>query len=126
MKKFIIIVFISLFAWSIPAFGSEWVLFNATADGKHYYEKESIEKNGKVLKVWTMSEHRTPRKDKKGKAVVTDMFLSEIDCSERTMKAFSITKVYEDKTSSSDYVNGKPVAIQPDSMGDILLQAVCR
>lgn len=126
MNKMIIIALLLMFVWPMPALGSDWILLHTTQEGKHYYEKETIERKAHILKVWTMSDYITPRKDKRGRAIVRDTFLSEINCSERTVKPVSVSKTYEDESSGSDYVKGNAVTVEPDSIGGLLLKAVCR
>jgi hypothetical protein len=110
----------------MPAFGSDWILLSVTQDGKHYYKEESIETKNNILKVWTMTDYMTPRKDKKGRLIVRDTFLSEINCKEHAVKPVSVTKTFEDKSKVKEYVKGFAVKVDPDSFGALLLKAVCR
>ena len=127
MKKIIILALLSLLLWSIPAFGSQWIVYATFDKGQHSFDKESIVKKNKLVTVWSKTVYSSPEYDVEGKKMDEELWQHEINCSERTQRYLSFTIRFSDGTSRSEKANSITYqAIPPDSLGDRLLMKVCK
>lgn len=67
MKRILLVVFLSVFVWSIPAFGAQWIVYATFDKGQHSFDRESIVRKNKLVTVWSKIVYSSPEYDVEGK-----------------------------------------------------------
>lgn len=120
------------------AMGAEWVYFATTAEGSHYYDKETVKKTNTTVTVWektVFSEEAKRGKEKflrgtgeyKGQKLGHAVTVSEFNCRGAKARSLSMT-IYD--------IDGKRVAgspaggsswrdLAPGTLHERLFQLVC-
>ncbi|WP_373320986.1 surface-adhesin E family protein [Paraburkholderia flagellata] len=118
-----------LAACVIPAHASNWMQVTAGGDGVEYLDSQSIVKSGGRVKVWTKYVFKQPHfVGEETKLTAYEVTHLEYDCKERTVWSSSSTR-YDDEGSVIRSIDGIPsmrTDVVPDSIGETVLNAVCR
>jgi hypothetical protein len=121
-----------LFAASVNAQGDRWVGVGRDKDAVYYVDKQTLERTGSTVKVWTLQNYSTRQQipvTKLGYRSVKEFF--KFDCEKRTLEVLSRSK-YSETSGKGDVIasrtwpeglNTEPVV--PDTTGEGLLRFVC-
>jgi hypothetical protein len=91
--------------------------------GRIYLDTRTVERNGQRVSVWLRTDLTVPGKG--GETVWMDH--REYDCVARTTRLLAYSELMSDgsvRTTNSNVV-AQPQAVQPDSVGEAELEAVC-
>ncbi len=140
MRLFGIITAVILIAGSLcNAWGAEWIYFAATAEGTHYYDKDSVKKTNTSVSVrekTVFSENGKRSKEKflrgtgeyKGQTLDHVITVSEFNCT--GAKARSLSMVIYDidgKRVAGSPAGGSPWRdLAPGTLHERLFQQVCK
>lgn len=109
-----------------PAYAANWVYVTTSDVGSnYYYDSDTIQRFGNQVTYWEMVDHS---RDKTVKARESkDRY--RCDCAERTRTLLQATSYYRNGTSETftwDAYEQTEAAVIPGSVGEAMLEAVCR
>ncbi len=109
-----------------PVHAANWVYVGSnTADSHYYYDSDTIQRSGNQVVVWHKADHSQDKtvKERESKARY------RYDCAMRSRVLLQVTNYYPDgnvETFTWETYEQKVQYITPDTMGESMLEAVCR
>ena len=110
----------------VPAYAANWVYVSTDKDNAvNYYDSETIRRSGNQVTVWEKVDFS---RDKTVKERVKKIRY-RYDCSERTATLLQMIIYYPDgsnETITLEAYEQKAGALAPETVGEMMLEAVCR
>jgi hypothetical protein len=109
-----------------PAYAANWVYVTTSDRGSdYYYDSDTIQRSGNKVTYWEKVDHSRDKTVKRRES--KDRYLC--DCAMRTRTLLQATSYYPDGTNEAFSYNTyeqKEHAVIPDTVGESMLEAVCR
>lgn len=127
MKKFSTAVL--MLAVSFPAF-ADWVSYQRNADTEELYDSAIISREGKRVKLWTLTNYAKPITSLEGKELLSEKALTTIDCEAKKVGSEKVMK-YTGKNAQGDHISTmetmlRLTTVQKGSADEALLGRLCQ
>jgi hypothetical protein len=109
-----------------PVYAANWIFVNTNKDGAvFYYDSDTIQRSGNRVTIWEKTDYSRDKTTNYRQTITRYRY----DCAERTSTLLQGTAYYPDGKSETFVYNNyeqKEYALPPDSVGETMLEAVCR
>jgi hypothetical protein len=127
MKK-LIIGWVSL-TFCLPAF-ADWVPYQRNANNEELYDNQFLSRQGGVVKLWTLTEYTEPITSLEGQELLSEKFLTAIDCAARKIGSEKVMKYAgrraEGKLISTMDTMLRMTSVRKGSSDEVLIDRVCQ
>ena len=127
MKKFFILVLMLVSA--MPA-SAEWVLYQRTAETDELFDAKFVNRNGKTIQLWTLTNYPSPVTNLEGKQLLSEKALTTVDCEARKSGSEKVMK-YSRKNGEGEVVGSmetalRLISVRKGSADEVLLEKLCQ
>ena len=127
MKKLLVAVL--ALSCSLPAF-AEWVSYQRNADNEELYDTQFVSRNAGTITLWTLTEYAQPITNLEGQELLSEKFLTTVDCSARKVGSEKVMKYTgrrgDGKLISTMDTTLRLTSVRKGSSDEVLLERVCR
>jgi hypothetical protein len=127
MKK-LLIGWASL-TFCLPAF-ADWVPYQRNANNEELYDNQFLSRQGGVVKLWTLTEYTEPITSLEGQELLSEKFLTAIDCAARKIGSEKVMKYAgrraEGKLISTMDTMLRMTSVRKGSSDEVLIDRVCQ
>jgi hypothetical protein len=113
----------------LPAF-ADWVSYQRNADNEALYDNQFLSRQGSVIKLWTLTEYTQPITSLEGQELLSEKFLTAIDCDARKIGSEKVMKYAgrraEGKLISTMDTMLRMTSVRKGSSDEMLLDRLCR
>ena len=118
-----------MLAVSFPAF-ADWVSYQRNADTEELYDSAIISREGKRIKLWTLTNYAKPITSLEGKELLSEKALTTIDCEAKKVGSEKVMK-YTGKNAQGDHISTmetmlRLTTVQKGSADEALLGRLCQ
>lgn len=118
-----------MLAVSFPAF-ADWVSYQRNADTEELYDSAIISREGKRVKLWTLTNYAKPITSLEGKELLSEKALTTIDCEAKKVGSEKVMK-YTGKNAQGDHISTmetmlRLTTVQKGSADEALLGRLCQ
>lgn len=129
MKK-ILILMAALASLNVQSARAEWVSYQHGADADELYDSKLVNRDGSVVKLWTMTNFAKTMTSLEGKDYQSEKMLTTIDCAHRKMGAELVVRLAarngQGETISTMESPLRLVPVKAGSADDMLIDRVCK
>ena len=118
-----------MLAFSLPAC-AEWVTYQRNADTEELYDSAIISREGKRVKLWTLTDYAQPITSLEGQELLSEKALTTLDCESRKVGSEKVMK-YSGKRAEGSLISTmetvlRLTTVRKGSADDALLERICR
>lgn len=119
----------AMLACCLPAF-ADWVSYQRNADNEELYDNQFLSRQAGVIKLWTLIEYKQPITSLEGQELLSEKFLTAVDCSARKIGSEKVMK-YSGRRAEGTLVSTmdtmlRMTSVRKGSSDEVLLNYVCR
>ena len=114
---------------SLPAC-AEWLSYKRTPDTDELYDSAFVSREGKRVKLWTLTDYAKPITSLEGQELLSEKALTTVDCDARKVGSEKVLKFTEAHGKGSLVgameTSLRLTTVRPGSADEALLEKVCR
>ena len=114
---------------SLPAC-AEWLSYKRTPDTDELYDSAFVSREGKRVKLWTLTDYAKPITSLEGQELLSEKALTTVDCDARKVGSEKVLKFTEAHGKGSLVgameTSLRLTTVRPGSADEALLERVCR
>ena len=119
----------AMLACCLPAF-ADWVSYQRNADNEELYDNQFLSRQAGVITLWTLIEYKQPITSLEGQELLSEKFLTAVDCSARKIGSEKVMK-YSGRRAEGTLVSTmdtmlRMTSVRKGSSDEVLLNYVCR
>ena len=114
---------------SLPAC-ADWISYQRNADTEELYDSAIISREGKRVKLWTLTNYAQPITSLEGKELLSEKALTTIDCEARKVGSEKVMK-YTGKNAQGEHISTmetmlRLTTVRHGSADEALLGRICQ
>ena len=119
----------AMLACCLPAF-ADWVSYQRNTDNEELYDNQFLSRQAGVITLWTLIEYKQPITSLEGQELLSEKFLTAVDCSARKIGSEKVMK-YSGRRAEGTLVSTmdtmlRMTSVRKGSSDEVLLNYVCR
>ena len=127
MRK-LLIAWVSL-TFCLPAF-ADWVSYQRNANSEELYDNQFLSRQGGLVKLWTLTEYTQPITSLEGQELLSEKFLTAIDCAARKIGSEKVMK-YAERRGEGKLISTmdtmlRMTSVRKGSSDEVLIDRVCQ
>ncbi|MFM8466948.1 MAG: surface-adhesin E family protein [Oxalobacteraceae bacterium] len=109
---------------------ADWVSYQRHTDHEEFYDNQFLSRQGDVIKLWTLTEHKQPITSLEGQELLSEKFLTAVDCAVRKTGSEKVMK-YTGRRAEGTLVSTmdttlRMASVRKGSADEELLNRVCQ